>query len=91
MSEQDRMSDADRNQEAHHDPEFPQQRDDSPYAGMNDSRGAPGGARQHVRSETGQGAVARPGGATQNSGGALQSNEEEIGHLPGRGPGRGGD
>ena len=79
------MSDTDRKPEEHHVPEFPQQRDDSPYAGMNDSRGAPGGARQHVRSETGQGAVARPGGATQNSGGALQSNDEEIGHGPGRG------
>ena len=52
---------------------------------MNDPRGAPGGARQHVRSETRQGAVARPGGATQNSGGALQSNDEELGHGPGRG------
>jgi hypothetical protein len=85
------MSDADRSQEAHGTPEFPQQRDDSPYAGLNDARGAPGGARHHVRGETGQGAVARPGGATQNSGGALQSNEEEIGEIPGRGPGRGGD
>ena len=85
MSDQDRMSDEDRNQEAHQVPEFPQQRDDSPYAGMNEMRGAPGGARQHVRSETGQGAVARPGGATQNSGGALQSNDDECGHGPGRG------
>lgn len=47
--------------------------------------GAPGGARQHVRSDTSQGAVARPGGATQNSGGAIVGNEEEIGHGPGRG------
>ena len=79
------MSDEDRKQEAHHAPEFPAQRDDSPYAGMNDSRGAPAGARQHVRSETEKGAVARPGGATQNSGGALQSNDEELGDGPARG------
>ncbi|MEO7456313.1 MAG: hypothetical protein ABIY52_08620 [Gemmatimonadaceae bacterium] len=45
-------------------------------------RGAPGGARQHVRSGTSQGAVARPGGATQNSGGALTSNDEEEGGKP---------
>jgi hypothetical protein len=69
----------------HEMPEFPAQRDDSPYAALSDSRGAPGGARQHVRIETVQGAVARPGGATQNSGGALQSNDEELGHGPGRG------
>jgi hypothetical protein len=79
------MSDQERKHEEQQTPEFPTQRDDSPYAGMNDSRGAPGGARQHVRSETGQGAVARPGGATQNSGGALQSNDEEIGDGPARG------
>jgi hypothetical protein len=79
------MSDDQRKPEEHEMPEFPAQRDDSPYAGLTDSRGAPGGARQHVRSETGQGAVARPGGATQNSGGALQSNDEELGHGPGRG------
>jgi hypothetical protein len=79
------MSDQERKQEEQQTPEFPAQRDDSPYASMNDSRGAPGGARQHVRSETGQGAVARPGGATQNSGGALQSNDEEIGDGPARG------
>jgi hypothetical protein len=91
MSDKDPMSDEERNQDAHHTPEFPQQRDDSPYAALNDTRGAPGGARQHVRSETGQGAVARPGGATQNSGGALQSNDEEFGDGPGRGPGRGAD
>ncbi|MDB4898231.1 MAG: hypothetical protein JWN53_39 [Gemmatimonadetes bacterium] len=47
--------------------------------------GAPAGARQNVRIETMQGAVARPGGATQNSGGALESNDEELGHGPGRG------
>ena len=47
--------------------------------------GIPGGSRQHVRSGTEQGAVARPGGATQNSGGALNSNAEEIGEGPGRG------
>ena len=79
------MSDQEKMQDEHETPEFPQQRDDSPYAAMNESRGAPGGARQHVRSETGQGGVARPGGATQNSGGALQSNDEELGHGPGRG------
>jgi hypothetical protein len=87
------MSDEEQKHEEQNTPEFPQQRDDSPYAGMNDSRGAPGGARQHVRSETRQGAVARPGGATQNSGGALQSNDEELGDAPelGDGPGRGAD
>jgi hypothetical protein len=47
--------------------------------------GAPGGARQNVRSETEQGAVAVPGGATQNSGGAIFLNEEEAGEGPGRG------
>ena len=46
---------------------------------------APGGARQHVRLDTVQGAAARPGGATQNSGGAQDSNDEEMGHGPGRG------
>ncbi len=66
----------------HQMPEFPEQRDDSPYAALH---GAPSGARQHVRSDTGQEAVARPGGATQNSGGALASNEEELGSGPGRG------
>jgi hypothetical protein len=79
------MSDQERKEEEHETPEFPTQRDDSPYAGMNDTRGAPGGARQHVRSETRQGAVARPGGATQNSGGALQGNDEELGDGPARG------
>jgi hypothetical protein len=48
--------------------------------------GAPPGARQHVRRDTEQGAAARPGGATQNSGGAIVGNEEQ-----GDGPGRGGD
>ena len=47
--------------------------------------GAPGGARQNVRVETEQGAVARPGGATQNSGGSIEGNEEESGDGPGRG------
>ena len=79
------MSDQERKQEEHQLPEFPAQRDDSPYASLSDSRGAPGGARHHVRSSTGEDAVARPGGATQNSGGALQSNDEELGDGPGRG------
>jgi len=79
------MSEEERKPDEHQLPDFPAQRDDSPYASMGDSRGAPGGARQHVRSETKQGAVARPGGATQNSGGALQSNDEELGDGPGRG------
>ena len=47
--------------------------------------GAPGGARQNVRSGTSQGAVARPGGATQNSGGAIENNAEEQGTEPARG------
>jgi hypothetical protein len=48
--------------------------------------GAPAGARQNVRVNAAeQGAVARPGGATQNSGGALASNDDEMGHGPGRG------
>ena len=79
------MSDEKRKSDEHELPEFPSQRDDSPYAALSDWRGAPVGARQHVRSETGQDAVARPGGATQNSGGSLQSNDEELGHGPGRG------
>jgi hypothetical protein len=79
------MSDEKRKAQEHETPEFPQQRDDSPYASLSEPRGAPGGARQHVRSETKQGAVARPGGATQNSGGALAGNDEELGHGPGRG------
>ena len=49
------------------------------------SAGAPAGARQHVLNATERGAVARPGGATQNSGGAIVSNDEELGHGPGRG------
>jgi hypothetical protein len=47
--------------------------------------GAPGGARQNVRIATEQGAAARPGGATQNSGGAIEGNQEEAGDGPGRG------
>jgi hypothetical protein len=47
--------------------------------------GAPSGARQNVRSEAQQGAPARPGGATQNSGGALANNDDELGQGPGRG------
>jgi hypothetical protein len=47
--------------------------------------GAPGGARQNVRRDTEQGAVTRPGGAAQNSGGALASNADELGDGPGRG------
>ena len=43
--------------------------------------GAPGGARQNVRIETDQGAAARPGGATQNSGGALANNADEQGGV----------
>jgi hypothetical protein len=48
------------------------------------THGAPAGARQNVRSGTEQGAVARPGGATQNSGGAIVANDEEQGTEPGR-------
>jgi hypothetical protein len=69
----------------HELPAFPAQRDDSPYASLSESRGAPAGARQHVRSDTEQGAKARPGGATQNSGGQLDANGEELGTGPGRG------
>jgi hypothetical protein len=69
----------------HEVPEYPAQREDSPYASLNELRGAPGGARQNVRSETGEDAVARPGGATQNSGGALDSYDDECGSGPGRG------
>jgi hypothetical protein len=47
--------------------------------------GVPAGARQNVRLETMQGAVSRPGGATQNSGGAQEAYDEERGHGPGRG------
>jgi len=74
------------NTDGHEMPEVPQQRDDSPYAALNSaSRGAPTGARHHVRGDAGHDAVARPGGATQNSGGALASNDEELGSGPGRG------
>jgi hypothetical protein len=53
---------------------------------VRDVSGAPAGARQNVRVDAAeQGAVARPGGATQNSGGALASNDDEMGHGPGRG------
>ena len=69
----------------HELPAFPAQRDDSPYASLSEVRGAPGGARQHVSNESSHEAVGRPGGATQNSGGALLSNQEECGHGPGRG------
>jgi hypothetical protein len=79
------MPDKDPKHEEHQMPDFPAQRDDSPYASLSDARGAPRGARHHVRSDTGEDAVARPGGATQNSGGALQSNDEELGDGPGRG------
>jgi hypothetical protein len=79
------MSDDSKAHEHHQLPDVPQQRDDSPYAALNNQRGAPAGARQHVRSDDGSDAVARPGGATQNSGGALASNEEEHGDGPGRG------
>ena len=41
--------------------------------------GAPGGARHNVRSDTEQGAKARPGGAAQNSGGAFLANGTEQG------------
>lgn len=54
--------------------------------GMQDRpSGAPPGARQNVRSGTAQGAVARPSGATQNSGGSLEHNDDESGHGPARG------
>jgi len=79
------MTDRAKGAEHHELPEVPQQRDDSPYAALNNSRGAPAGARHHVRSDAGHDAVARPGGATQNSGGALASNDEELGSGPGRG------
>ena len=69
----------------HELPDVPQQRDDSPYASLNQMQGAPVGARQNVRSDDGRDAVARPGGATQNSGGALANNDDELGSGPGRG------
>jgi hypothetical protein len=56
-----------------------------PSEGVEMEFGAPSGARQNVRSETQQGAPARPGGATQNSGGALANNDDELGQGPGRG------
>ena len=59
--------------------------DQEPSEGLPTEFGAPSGARQNVRSETEQGAVARPGGATQNSGGALANNDDELGQGPGRG------
>ena len=58
---------------------------------MGEQAGAPAGARQNVRSATAQGAVARPGGATQNSGGAIAGNEDEAGPESRSGPGRGAD
>ena len=69
----------------HELPDVPQQRDDSPYASLNEMKGAPAGARQNVPSNDGRDAVARPGGATQNSGGSLASNDDELGAGPGRG------
>ncbi|MFL5606580.1 MAG: hypothetical protein ACJ8AD_09060 [Gemmatimonadaceae bacterium] len=62
-----------------------QQADQEPAEGSHIEFGAPSGARQNVRSEMQQGAVARPGGATQNSGGALANNDDELGQGPGRG------
>jgi hypothetical protein len=59
--------------------------DQEPFEGSHEEFGAPSGARQNVRSETLQGAPARPGGATQNSGGALANNDDELGQGPGRG------
>ena len=43
------------------------------------SSGAPLGARQNVRADGLQGAPSRPGGATQNSGGAIEGNAEGSG------------
>jgi hypothetical protein len=62
-----------------------EQADQEPLDGVHTEFGAPSGARQNVRSEMVQGAVARPGGATQNSGGALANNADELGEGPGRG------
>jgi hypothetical protein len=62
-----------------------QQADQEPLDGSHTEFGAPSGARQNVRSETLLGAPARPGGATQNSGGALANNDDELGQGPGRG------
>ena len=65
--------------------ESQQQVEAQAQAGSRSLTGAPGGARQNVRSGTSQGAVARPGGATQNSGGAIENNAEEFGEGPGGG------
>ena len=70
--------------EEHALPEFPAQREDSPYASL-EGRGAPPGAWQHVSSSGERDAVARPGGATQNSGGQLDAQHDELGTGPGRG------
>ena len=78
------MSDPARTPDEHEMPDFPAQRDDSPYASL-DGRGAPLGARQHVPSSGDRDAVARPGGATQNSGGQLDAQHGELGTGPGRG------
>ncbi|MEP6733238.1 MAG: hypothetical protein ABJE10_21525 [bacterium] len=53
--------------------------------GVRETLGTPGGARQNVRSGTEQGAVAQPGGAAQNSGGALANHVDESADDPGRG------
>ena len=66
-------------------PRSPEQADRGPSEGMDTEFGAPSGARQNVRSEPLLGAPARPGGATQNSGGALANNDDELGQGPGRG------
>jgi hypothetical protein len=79
------MSDEQRKQQDHEMPDFPAQRDDSPYAALNDDRGAPGGARRDVRSDSGQGTAARPGGANQNPPDAQQGSDEELTDGPGRG------
>jgi hypothetical protein len=67
----------------HQLPDFPEQRDDSPYASLHG--GPPTGARQHVLNDAEPGRVGRPGGASQNSGGQLDANGEELGTGPGRG------
>ncbi len=46
------------------------------------SYGPPPGARHHVSNETVQDAVARPGGAAQNSGGAIAGNSETDAGAP---------
>ena len=73
--------------EEHRLPEVPSQRDDSPYASLNDAPGAPAEVRQSERGESGPGTVARSAGATESSGGEL----DECGRELGTGPGRGGD